>query len=105
MKEKEVFIYALCCPLTFKPKYVGKTNDIRSRLNGHHNNLYNPSPERNSFTKWLHSLKVMGIQPRVQILGVCLDSSSVYFEKFYYNILSSEHTLLNNHKFDSKFYR
>lgn len=69
-QPKTGIIYALVSPVTFKPRYIGKsTRSLRIRLNEHYshsmNNRFASGPE----CDWFQALEDEGLRPNI----VCLE--------------------------------
>jgi hypothetical protein len=65
MSEHYIAIYALCEPDTCEIRYVGKTNNLQKRLNGHLcANEMSSLPSQ----KWIFALGKMGREPLMFIL-------------------------------------
>ena len=60
------FIYALRDPNTKEIKYIGKTNNPRTRLSGH-----KMAGVNQRLSDWIRSLQEQGQQPVMQILEEC----------------------------------
>lgn len=62
---KTTFIYALKDPITEAVRYVGKSDNPRKRLSSH----LGEARDRNCHRKvWLHSLKMQGLRPVLEIV-------------------------------------
>jgi hypothetical protein len=60
----KVSIYALTCPFTFCPKYVGQTSqELTIRLNGHM-----LEGKANSKRMWMQALSLVGAKPGIVLL-------------------------------------
>lgn len=94
------YIYALCCPFTGDPKYVGKSNKPKSRLNFHMMEIITIKSTSKKKV-WISELKEKGLRPRLVVLCSCMHGDSVYFEKFYFKALSESYELLNDRKFNT----
>jgi len=65
----KTYIYALCCPITKKVKYVGKTTSLRRRFAEHkHNCLSDCSYENTHLMHWWKKLAKQGLEPSITIL-------------------------------------
>lgn len=60
-----VFIYALKDPRTEEIRYIGKTKNLRERMQKHCSNL---SKEHNHRVCWIRQLQRLGLQPQVEII-------------------------------------
>lgn len=67
--SKTIFIYALCDPETGEVKYIGKTNNPRTRY-GDHLGDWSASEK----TRWIAQLKFRDLKPKMEILEEFLDS-------------------------------
>jgi group I intron endonuclease len=83
------YIYALIDPRSKEIKYIGKSNNPRSRF---YNHLLRDS---GVFGKWIKELKSLGFSPELQILEEVLRDQWKERETYWIEKLSKECTLLN----------
>lgn len=63
-------IYALCCPLTFQPKYIGQTKNIVLRYRDHLMPKYGSQYKNEKKQEWVDSLCANKLKPYFTILEV-----------------------------------
>jgi hypothetical protein len=63
------YIYALCDPITFEVRYVGKANNPYKRFYGHRGHLMDK--KQNHKVYWIALLRRKGLKPIMQILEQC----------------------------------
>lgn len=82
-KMRNVYIYALICPLSNEIRYIGKTVNIKNRIRYH----FNPNhTDTNTHKKnWINKLKSDNLKPEVLILDTieCLDKEWEIYEKYW----------------------
>ena len=61
-----ICIYALICPLTGMPRYIGKANDASKRLHSH---IRDAKRRYNPVQKWIRELQDAGLKPGIQVLA------------------------------------
>jgi hypothetical protein len=88
-EERITYIYTLSCPETGDVMYVGKANDVISRLHSH---LKNPCSGR--MKRWLASLPT-GIKPVVSVVEKCVMSVWEERERFWISHFLANGKLLN----------
>ncbi len=87
---RKCYIYALYCPITKIPFYIGKSYTPISRLIAHVNN---PQVLTGYITK---ELAEHGYIPKMEILEECTENNGFFWETFYINLFMSwNFTLLN----------
>lgn len=64
---KRVEIYALTDPATGEVRYIGKANDAQKRFKSHMRETRRTTP----VYCWIHSLRIQGLLPGLQIIAVC----------------------------------
>lgn len=69
-RQCTVYIYALCCPLTFLPKYVGQTKNIRGRYNDHLAEKAGYNYQNVKKQKWIAGLMEKNLKPYFTILEI-----------------------------------
>lgn len=77
-------IYLLVDPRTNIPKYIGKTNNITTRMYGHFS--------EKTLTKknnWLKSLKTKGLKPIVEIIDEVREEEWQFWEQHYISLYKS----------------
>lgn len=62
------FIYALTCPDTGDIRYIGKANDLESRLKSH---VYESSKRNRPVCKWIKGLVSCGKTPVIKLIEEC----------------------------------
>lgn len=78
---KKSFIYALCCPLTKKVEYIGKSINPKERYGGHL--LPSSLIKKNHKNNWVKKLIKNNQKPLLLIIGEFLTSEINKKEKFY----------------------
>lgn len=63
---KTTYIYGLIDPITNEIRYVGKTNDIQSRLQDHIR--YAKNGQKNYKSNWIRKLLRQSLEPKIKIL-------------------------------------
>lgn len=63
MKNTKIYIYSLCDPETKEVRYIGKTNNVKSRYNNHIT-----SDIKTHCCNWIKSLKNKGFLPEINII-------------------------------------
>jgi len=71
-----VYIYALAEPETSNIRYIGKTVNLKDRLNRHFSETSNTYKNN-----WLKSLN--GVKPNIIILDICDESNWIEYEQYY----------------------
>jgi hypothetical protein len=66
--SRTIYIYALCNPGTDVVRYVGSTENPKSRLAGHIGESH-MDWARTDKAEWIRSLSAQGLRPRLLILG------------------------------------
>lgn len=56
------YVYALVCPITNVPMYIGRTNDLKTRLKAH---IERPMV---TLSRWFSVLEIYGKAPTIEIL-------------------------------------
>ena len=88
------FIYALICPEEGIIKYIGKTKDLRLRLQGHINYALQKS-HLNGKHEWIRTLYTKNLKPVMQILEQCTDETWQEREAYWISFYAKTHTLFN----------
>lgn len=74
-----IYIYVLKDPITNKIRYVGKTNDLKSRLNCH---LYHKDTNKHKVS-WIKKLRKQKLKPIIEaVREVTVDDWKIW-EKYY----------------------
>lgn len=73
-------IYALFCPITEEMKYIGKANNIKSRLKSHLQDFRGVPADR---VIWLGKLKRKKLKPEIEILSEVDVEEWKFWEEFY----------------------
>ena len=74
------FIYGLYCPITNELRYIGKSNDVKSRLNSHRKNSKKLISEKDI---WINSLIINGQSPLLRVIEEVKIEDWKCKEKFY----------------------
>lgn len=78
------FIYSLNCPVTGEPRYIGKTNNLESRLKYH-------LKEKNHShkTNWIKFLKKNNLEPNIEEIDIIPNDNWQFWEKHYISLYKS----------------
>jgi hypothetical protein len=68
-----ICVYALICPQTGMPRYIGKANDASRRLHSH---IRDAKRRHGPVQKWICELMAEGLRPSIQILADDLTSEN-----------------------------
>lgn len=90
---KQVYIYTLTDPVTNEIRYVGKTNDIRTRFSCH---LGRNNPKSHK-ASWIASLKARNLIPIIEIIDIVPIDNWKFWEKYWISQLISWGFNLTNH--------
>jgi len=77
---KEIFIYALKCPITDEIRYVGKTTNLNRRYNAH---IKRCNQNKYHSANWIRSLIENNLKPILITLEICNDKNWDEKEKFW----------------------
>jgi group I intron endonuclease len=91
---KNVFIYTLSDPTTNEIRYVGKTNDIKTRIKDH---IKRSKHKKTHKDKWVNGLINKDLKPVILILDEVEDCDWIFWEKFYINLFKVWGFNLVNH--------
>jgi hypothetical protein len=88
------YIYCLIDPIDNQVKYIGKSNNINSRLNTHTTNsrLTKNTPK----IQWIKSLKDKGLKPIIEEIDCVLITEWEFWEKHYISLYKSWNFKLKN---------
>ena len=87
-------IYTLSDPDTNEIRYVGKANNLQTRLKAH----CNPARKRKSHKKsWIQSLLAKGKKPLIEVIDHVLQSEWVFWEEYWIRQLTAWGMRLTNH--------
>jgi group I intron endonuclease len=89
-----VFIYTLSDPITNEVRYVGKTNDIKSRIKDH---IKRSKGKKTHKDRWINSLINKDMRPVILILDEVEICDWIFWEKFYISLLKVWGFNLVNH--------
>lgn len=81
-----VYIYALFDPISEELKYIGKANNIKTRLKEHMNDLRGVGKEK---TEWILKLKERKLKPIVEVLDEVSHIEWQYWEDFWMSYFKS----------------
>lgn len=87
--NKNIIIYSISCPYTNEVKYIGKSNNFKTRINKH---LSSKLKTRTS--KWIHSLS---IKPIFEIIDEVSEDTWQDAEKAYIRLFKAIGCKLYNH--------
>jgi len=93
-ESKTTFIYTLSCPISNDIRYVGKTNNLKIRLNQH---LKESKKNKTHKDKWISKLISLYQEPIIEILDEVNENEWQYWEMFYISLLKSWNFKLINH--------
>ncbi len=68
--EKDVYIYKLVDPITKSIRYIGKTNNLKRRLQSHID-VANTIKSKRYVCNWINSLKEKGLRPEMEVVEIC----------------------------------
>ena len=68
-----ICIYALTCPFTGMPRYIGKANDANKRL---HTHIRDSRRRHGPVQKWIRDLLAVGLKPGIYIVADNLSQDS-----------------------------
>ena len=77
-------IYTLSCPDTGAIRYVGKSNDLQTRLRDH---ISSSGRERTRRANWVRSLKRQGKKPVIESLDVVPESDWQRWEQYWIQVV------------------
>lgn len=81
-----VYIYTLIDPITGLVRYIGKTNNLTTRLRSH---LKNVKREKNHRTNWINAIIQKGLKPLIEEVDCVPTESWQYWERFYISLFKS----------------
>ena len=85
-----VYIYILKDPTTNEIRYVGKTNNLKQRLNQH---LYSKKDTNRHKVNWIEKLKKQNKKPIIECIKEVTEKTWKEWEKFYIKeFISKLHT-------------
>lgn len=90
--NKPIYIYVLKHPLTEEVRYVGKTNNLKKRLESHLAKA-NEFKGRRKVINWVQSIVADGMQPIIESIEECLFENWAEREKYwisYYKSIGSD---------------
>ena len=67
----EIYIYVLKCPISEKIRYVGKTNNLKRRLQSHIDYSINSKKKKRHVNYWILKLLKEGLRPKIELLETC----------------------------------
>lgn len=75
-----IIIYGLIDPRYNQIRYIGKTNDLKRRLNRHiHERFLHESYK----DRWVRTLIDAGIRPEIEVIDLVDENEWIFWEKFY----------------------
>lgn len=89
-----VFIYGLFDPTTNELRYVGKTNNLRLRLNGH---MSSQNKESSHKRNWIKGLLNKGYSPEIFVLDEVSDEDWPFWEQWHIQYWRGIGCNLTNH--------
>lgn len=92
----KIYIYTLSHPVTNEIKYVGKTNSIKRRLQGHIDYARNPKKKRRYISYWILKLLKEDLRPILTVLEECNDTNWIEREKYWINFYKNQGCKLCN---------
>ena len=86
---QRTYIYALCCPVEKKIKYIGKSNNPKSRFRKHKQ----MSDKNHQKNEWIKSLLEIGLEPILEIvekvpIDTWKEKEKLYIKKYSNSILN-----------------
>lgn len=83
--QRTGIIYALFCPISGDPKYIGKTSrDIKTRLSEHKS-----AKRKNKLKAWLTSLESKGLRPSIEAIDEVPAEEIDFWEMHYISLYKS----------------
>lgn len=95
---KKVKVYCLNCPISGKPKYVGRTGNVNQRFKAHNNKARDINTKKRN---WIHSLREKGLKPKLEILKEVDIKDGHYWELYYLKLYISKGNILVNNNIDN----
>jgi len=92
----KIYIYILSHPITNEIKYVGKTNSIKRRLQGHIDYARNPKKKRRYVSYWILKLLKEDLRPILTVLEECDDTNWIERERYWINFYKNQSCKLCN---------
>lgn len=86
-------IYILIDPISNEIRYVGKTNNIKQRLDNHKNRCRDTNTHKRH---WINKLRLKGLYPELEVVDKVLVSEWHYWEKFWISYYKSIGCRLTN---------
>ena len=93
------YIYTLTDPITNTVRYIGQTNNLNRRLNGHIQTSLNMNSKKSNTHKscWIRKLLNQNTKPIINIIHECIDyEESNFYEKYYITKYTNEGFNLTN---------
>mgnify|MGYP003479826636 CR=1 FL=1 len=78
------YVYGIICPIDFKIKYVGVTENVKARLSGH------ISAPNKLMADWMNNLKTKKIMPSIVILDIADRYEAFEKEIYWINKIESD---------------
>ena len=79
----EIYIYVLKCPISEKIRYVGKTNNLKRRLQSHIDYSTNSKKKKRYVNYWILKLLKEGLKPKIELLETCDEKTWKERESYY----------------------
>jgi hypothetical protein len=92
--KETVFIYTLSCPISKTIRYVGKTKNLKLRLNEH---ILTSNKNKTHKDRWIQKILFLKQKPIIEILDEVNENEWQFWEKFYISLLKSWNFNLTNH--------
>lgn len=85
-ENKYTFIYTLNDPITHEIKYVGKTDNLKRRLNEHTKKIKYSKSHKND---WINHLLKNNIKPEIEILDIVIESEWCFWEEHWISLIKT----------------
>lgn len=76
-------------PITNEPKYIGKTYNLKKRLNIHIQKSKNKIGKLNKNQSWIRSLLFNNLKPKIESLDIVPETEWKFWEKYYITLFKS----------------
>jgi group I intron endonuclease len=87
-----IYIYTLSDPLTGEIRYIGKTNNLKTRYQTHVTTI-----KKSHCSRWIHSLIKNGSKPIMEVLDIVGESNWVLMEQYWISQFKTWGFRLCNH--------
>lgn len=88
----EIYIYKLLDPFSNEVRYVGKTTNLKRRLNAHINRSKNNTYHS---ARWIQSVLKQNGKPIIEVVEICTNESWEEREKYWISYYSQQYDLTN----------